>query len=419
MVRHLSVIAGVLWLAACGGGDNKPANKTSTAKVVAPKKETEEDREARRRKAAGAIVPEGSTCLPAALKAEDGPRLDVGQIDKDLVVCATDTQESRLLGPIACWKVNLAATPIGLVPTEAAPLPGRGIGVGLDGKCARAYCLPEAVDSKTAFMSWSLDGSKVAVLAGGKVHLFDAATKAHQSSFPVTGDNGVTNEPVAVHFVGDRIFVEGTDAGPFSAVWAFKLDGAPLGQIQGLGSNAAASTFNGSFSILDKNRVAIAEQGYTTVTIYEVETGKRTKLVRKLTKPPCKPADLDAYWLDQGEVPGKCAAHMKKTFGHLIGAPAVAGSKSFVVALRGDRLGELGLLDLKTLAEKSTLKLPWCADGGDTSGGDAGASAAEDSKTEKSAAPASAAPPAPSATPKGKKGAAPAAKAEDPDAGGE
>jgi hypothetical protein len=48
------------------------------------------------------------------------------------------------------------------------------------------------------------------------------------------------------------------------------------------------------------------------------------------------------------------------------------------VLLRGDRLGELGVLVAKSLAEKKSIKTPWCADGEggaaakkeETSGGD-------------------------------------------------
>ncbi len=357
------MITSVLFLAACGGGEKKKVEKPVVEKVEkpAPPKETEEDREKKRQDAAHAIVPEGSTCLPTSLKEQGAPRLDVAAIGSDLVVCATDEQQDRLLGPVACWKVDLKAQPIALTYMPAAPIPGRGITVKIDERCARGYCLPkDEAAADTAHMAWNLDGTKVAVLVGTKVHLFDAATKAHESSFDITGEKGVGNEPTAIHWVGETIFVEGKDSGPFAGVWAFKLDGTAQGPITGLGATTAANTHSGSFSILDKTSVAVAEQGYSTVTVYEGDTGKRSKLVRKLTKPPCKPAELEAYWLDSGEVPDKCRTHMEKNFGHLIGAPAIRGAKSFVIALRGSRIGELGLFDLKTLAEKSSLKLPWC-----------------------------------------------------------
>jgi hypothetical protein len=121
------------------------------------------------------------------------------------------------------------------------------------------------------------------------------------------------------------------------------------------------STRGGAFVVLDKKRVGIAEQGFTSLTIYEVDTGKRSKLVRKLPKSPCKAEEADAYWIDaMDKVGAKCKEHMTKTFGHFIGVDVMAGTKSFVTVLRDSRVGELVLLDNKTLAESRTVKLPWC-----------------------------------------------------------
>jgi hypothetical protein len=356
------------------------------------------------------IVPKGSTCLPVALKDKAAPRLEVGAVTGELIVCAIDAQEDRLLGPVGCWKVDVKASPPALSYTAPMPIPGRGFSVRLDDRCARGYCLPKDAKAtgSVAHVAWSIDGSKVAVLVGEDVHLFDAASKAHEKTFSIRGDKGVSNDPTAVHWVGDAIYVEGTDAGPFAGVWVFKPDGTAVGPIQPIGGTTPASTYGGSFSVLDKNRVAVAEQGFSTVTIYESDTGKRTKLVRKLVKPPCKPAELEAWWNDTGEVAAKCKEHMEKSFGPLIGAPAIAGGKSFVIALRDTRVGELGLYDLKTLAEKPALKLPWCAGEPAGGGGSKDAKAdAEDAADEKA-----------DAGPKTKTRGA-VKKEEDPDAGGE
>jgi hypothetical protein len=398
MVRHPVTISTVLLLVACGGGDKKTAKLPTVTKTDKPavKKETEEDREAKRMAAAHALVPDGSTCLPASLKEPGAPRLEVAAVNGELVVCAIDIEPERLLGPVACWKVDLKANPIGLAYTAAAPIPGRGISVKLDERCARGYCLPK--DAKVPAgnvveMAWHSEGAKVAVVAGDDVHLFDAATKAHEKSFSIRGEKGVINKPTAVHWVGDVIYVEG-DEGAAAAVWAFKPDGTAVGAIEGIGSTKPASTFNGSFSVLDKTRVAVAEQGFSTMTIYEGDTGKRSKLVRKLNKPPCKADELSAFWAGNEGVGPKCKDHMTKNFEHLIGATAVAGSKSLVIALRGSRLGELGLVDPKSLAEKSSLKLPWCS-------GDTAAAAPEAKKAATT------------------RGPAPKGGDEDPDAGGE
>ena len=407
-------------LVACGGGDKKPPKKpvASKKKVVEPPKpaETEEDREKKRMAAAHEIVPDGSSCLPMALKENTGPRLELAAIGADAVVCAIDTDETRLLGPVACWKVDLAAGGLTYIPS--APLPGRGISVLIEDRCARGYCLPKdakAPAGKVARMAWSPEGAKVAILFGDDVHVYDASSKAHESSFSIRGDKGVTNDPVAVHWVGDVVFVEGADSGPYAGVWAFKAaDGSPVGGIEAIGAKdgKAISTFGGSFSLLDKGRVAVAEQGFSTVTIYETANGQRSKLVRKLTKPPCKNDEVDAYWKDENDKVGaKCKDALTKSFAHLQGATAVAGSKNFLVMLRGPRLGELAVLDSKTLAEKKAIKLPWCT-GNEAAAGGGGGGALKDKANaladddEK---------PAPKTRAPAKKGKGD----EDPDAGGE
>src|SRR5262249_62415125 len=116
--------------------------------------------------------------------------------------------------------------------------------------------------------------------------------------------------------------------------------------------------------------------------VYEVDSGKRTKLVRKISNGPCKKDELDNYWKDDGDKLGaKCKDHMGKMFGHLVGADAVAGSKNLLVLLRGPRLGEFAILDPKTLTEKKAIKMPWCGvDGAAASGGPAEDAADKDAK---------------------------------------
>jgi hypothetical protein len=236
----------------------------------------------------------------------------------------------------------------------------------MDDRCARGFCLPANATvpgDKMAHIVWSPDGSKVGVLAGDQVHLFDANSKAHTAEFSIRGDKGVTGDPASIRWVNDALFVEGADSG---SVWVFKQDGAPVGGIEVLGGKAGqmVSTKGGSISILDKNRVAIAEQGWSALTIYEVDSGKRTKVNKKLPKAPCKQEEMDAYWKDPGSLAdGKCKEHMVKTFGYFIGANGIAGSKNLLIVLRDSRLGELGVIDPKTLAEqKKIIKLPWCGE---------------------------------------------------------
>ncbi len=408
----------LLALVACGGGGPKktPKKPVTVKNPVEPVKpaETEEDRAAKRTAAAHAIIPEGASCLPPNLKDNTAPRLELGAIGADAVVCALDQDETRLLGPVACWKIDLASGGLAYIP--ATPMPGRGISVLMEDRCARGYCLPKdakAPSSKVARMAWSGDASKVAVLVGDDMHIYDAASKAHESSFSIRGDKGVTNDPTAVHWVDGMIFVEGADSGPFSAVWAFKADGTPAGGIEAIGAKDGKplSTFGGSFSLLDKTRVAVSEQGMSALTIYDATNGQRSKLVRKLTKPPCKNEEVDAYWKDENDKVGaKCKDALQKAFAPLQGATAVAGSKNFLVMLRGARLGELAVMDAKTLAEKKVIKLPWCTGGETAASGGGNAEKADAADEAKEKAPAKGA----TRAPMKKKPAS-----EDPDAGGE
>ena len=73
------VLVGCLLVTACGGGGDKKKVKKPVVKDDAPveKKETEEDRAAKRLEQAQKIVPDGSSCLPVALKEENAPRLEL------------------------------------------------------------------------------------------------------------------------------------------------------------------------------------------------------------------------------------------------------------------------------------------------------------------------------------------------------
>jgi hypothetical protein len=412
MVRLLLPLAVLLAAAACG--DKKPAPKKPVVKkqeppTAEPKRETEEDREKQRREQALSIIPDGTTCFPPSLKVPNGPRLEMAAIGADAVICANDTDRERLLGPIACWKVDLAEG--GLIYQAAAPLPGRSIAVKLEDRCARGFCLPKEAklpDDKIAYVAWNEDGSKAVMLAGDEVHLFDATARARESGFGIRGEKGVTNTPDAIYWLGDTLFIHGVDAGPASYVFVFKLDGTAVGPVTHAGGKDMVSTAGGGLVMLDRNRVGVVEKGFSQVTVYEADSGKRSKIARTVSKGPCKQPEIDSFWAD-GEVPAKCKEHLNKQYGHLIGADAVAGKTNLLVLLRGPRLGELAVLDVKTLAEKKNFKLPWCE------GATAGAPAADGEAKEERKTRAPAKKEKPKAAPASSKGGG----EEDPDAGGQ
>jgi hypothetical protein len=375
--RGLGGLACLLALAACGGGEKKVVQPKHEKEIVStPKAETEADREAKRRAERLEIVPEGSNCLPAKLKEPGAPQLELASVGAFAVLCAVDTDASRALGVIGCWQVDLKNMGNGSVPLIAqdpAPQPGHDVIALVRDGCAMGFCTPgKTAAAPTAHLSWNADGKQVAMLVGTDVHIFDAATKKHVSTFGVTGDKGVTGTPTAVHFVADSIVVEGGDDAP--GAWVFKADGNPTGPIMALGGKdeKQLNLKHGSFSVLDPNKVALADHGMTTFTVYEIASGKRTKAVHKPAKLACKPAEVEGYWADSDKVTDKCKDSIMKADGPWIGATAVLGSKSLLFVMKGDRLGELAIVDPKTLVEtKKALKMPWCGGGETAGGGDA------------------------------------------------
>ena len=363
MVRAL-VISSVL--VACGGGQSTnvvPVKRPVVAKAPLKPAETELDREAKRREAARAIVPERSQCLPPILRKSTGPRLELAAFNGEPIACAIDTDNERLLGPIACWKIDLATGELRY--REPAPLPGVGFSVLLDDRCARGFCIPASSDipeSKIARVAYDLEGARVAVLAADEIHVFDTKSRTRIGGFKVTGNGGVDGEAVAVHFVGDTVLAVGgvKKTSTPGGVWAFKTDGTRLGAIQ-TPEGKPASTVNGSLLLLDKGRIAIAEQGFLSVIVYEIEGGKRTRMTRTVPRSPCTPGETTAFWEDDDDVTlgEKCQAYVDKTFAPMIGATGIAGAKNWLVALRGTRVGTLAIID-SSLVEKRAIDLAWC-----------------------------------------------------------
>lgn len=368
MGAHRVAFAGVVVVGSLLGGchSKKPVPKEAPPPVTKPTPpppppETEADREAKRASAAHAIIPEGATCLPAAFK-DHAPRLELAAVEGAAEVCAIDDDRDRLLGPIGCFKIDLASSALSYVAPH--PIPGVGFPIKLDGRCARGYCIAGTGALPSAgHIAWSTDGKSVAVLAGDEVRTFAADTKSLTGEFTIRGDKAAVGEPHGLYFVGDAVFVLAGDAkGP--NVFVFKTDGTPVGPIEELGGKpgTAIALKGGALSVLDKTRVGLNEQGLTTLTTYEVDSGKRSKAVRKVGKAPCKPEDQEAYWKDPASVAdAKCKGELDKQVGAFVGASGIAGSKNLLFVLHGARTGELGVVDPKTLGEqKKIIKLAFC-----------------------------------------------------------
>lgn len=377
-MRRTFALVGILCLSAagCGGGTKKPTKPKPVAKPTKPKPkpETEADREAKRLSQAHEIVPEGSNCLPAALHpAELVPTLELGTIDRKPVLCAIDTDEGRLLGPVGCWDVDTKSG--ALTYRDPAPLPGRGFPVRLDGKCARGYCLSAEPASPIVHIAWSHGGDKVAVAIPGadpEIHIFGAEDKTEQGVIKpkdeANGDKALPTDLAGIMFVGDVVGAIGAPSDAGTAVYMFKTDGTAVGPIERFGGKAKGpvSIKNGSVSVFGDGMLALNEDALTTITTIDVKTGARGKLVRKPPKTKCKQKDLDALFAGGGEnASDKCKKDYAKTFEPYIGASLVQGTNNHLVLLRGERYGELAVVDAKTLVENRHLPAAWCEDKAD------------------------------------------------------
>jgi hypothetical protein len=378
LVRIVCVGFAMTAITACGGGGakKKPEKpKPTKPKVDKPKAETEADRDAKRLAAAQEIVPEGSNCMPAALKpAELAPSLELGAVDGSPVVCAIDTDQGRLLGPVACWSLDIKSGE--MTYRAPAPLPGRGFAVRLDGekeRCARGYCLPDDALLPTppiVHIAWSHGGDKVAVAIPGsepEIHIFGAADKAHQGVIKPkateAAEKAMQTDLAGILFVGDVVAALGSANDAGAPVYLFKTDGTPVGAVERFGGKAKGpvSVKNGSASVFGDGMIALNEDALATVTTIDVKTGQRAKLVRKAPKTKCKQKDIDALLAGGGEkASDKCKTDYAKHYEPLIGGLLVQGKNNHLVLLRGERYGELAVVDAKTLVENRHYGPAWC-----------------------------------------------------------
>jgi hypothetical protein len=111
--------------------------------------------------------------------------------------------------------------------------------------------------------------------------------------------------------------------------------------------------------VLDADHVGLSEGGLSALYSVEVSTGKRSKIVRKLPKFACSSKELASYWaMDGSEVPDKCKTSLDAAVGGFIGSDLIAGKKAMLGTVHGKP--ELVVLDLKNLAEKTTINLAVC-----------------------------------------------------------
>jgi hypothetical protein len=269
---------------------------------------------------------------------------------------------------VGCWSVNPANG--ALSASTATSFPGHSMRGKLDAQgCIEGYCTsPTDNPDEVPLWATSTSGAKVVVLRERFLHVFDASTKAQTRVIALHEDNAqagtnVSNQPIKLLYVGDTIYVVGTDAGPFIAVWAYKETGERLGFVTMTGKpgTEALSIYLGAAQVIDSDHVLLSDAGLRHVVVL-TPSGSRQDKRRALSTAPCTKDELQIIDLgDLDAVSKACrrtaAANIQPYFDL---APVRLPSGDLLAALAGKLRGSLAVLDGNTLKEKKRLKLARC-----------------------------------------------------------
>jgi|GEM_PF-3376354 len=301
------------------------------------------------------------TCMPAWYGEADygrRPKLTLSRVGDAVVLCAVDQDHERLVGTLGCWAVDPATG--GLSAHAAISPPGQGHLAKVTDGCVEGLCA-EGLEGETALVATNIDGTRAVVLGDRepRFHVFDTATKKEIKAFvnsPVDGeadDKAISNEPIEIYFVGQRIYVLGTDAGPWMGVWRFADHGMRLGPIKE--GEALASLYGGSLSVLDDGHVGASLRGLDSLIILDVTGGEPVSVRRATPKSPCSAEELDL--MGDGAEEGPCAEHIARVFYPWSDAQLVSLPSGGYLAVQTS--GELVTLDAK-LAETKRFPAPYC-----------------------------------------------------------
>lgn len=299
------------------------------------------------------------TCLPGAVAVADSPVFaDLGLVDGAPTICVEERGEKpRVVG---CWSVDGKTGALSASP--ASGLPGHARQVVLDAKgCAAGLCLakPPSETGLTAMVAISTDGAHAVLNYGSELSVFDAASKKLVKTINTVDekapdDTNVSNAITDVLYIGNTIYCEGHDAGPFAAVWAYKDDGTRLG---GVDSKGQVMVYDGSSSVLDDSHAGFATGGLATLAVISAKDRSRKNLDRHFKRSPCKKVEIED---PSAEVSKACQRHLAKNFTPYIGARLVFTPTGILGLVHQESTPELALFDRK-LVEKKRLKLALCA----------------------------------------------------------
>ncbi len=309
----------------------------------------------------------GAPCLPKAwFSKESAPRLDLGLVAGAPVLCAhADYEHAGLLG---CFGVDPKTGALSDAPASA--LPGHSVRGKVDAKgCLEGYCpAPKAAADELLLYATSTDGAHAVILRDSVLHVFDAKTKKQTKAIALfddkaPGDTNVGNEPYELLYVGNAIYVAGTDAGPYQALWSYKDDGKRTGLVKDDGADPGGfSVFAGGANVLDDKHVALASAGLQELLVITSSDGVRAVTARAVKPGACKPDEL-AYLGEGSDVSKACKKVLARSYQPFVDLDLVAlpAGGGYLAALGGKLRGSVAILDAKTLVEAKRIKLKRCA----------------------------------------------------------
>jgi hypothetical protein len=313
-------------------------------------------------------------CLPKSVFAknrfDEFPLIDLGYIDNVLTLCAYE----RMLDPInptprmdkllGCWTVDPTAGALG--PSAARAIPGQGRRIGLDAQgCFNSYCIaPIPADDNRPFFATSTDGAHAAILTERLLYIFTTNTKAKVAEIDLVkqdapDDTNVGNEPWGLLYNGDTLFVIGTDAGPFTAVWVFKDNGSRLGMI---GTDEdALNIFNGGYGILGRDKVALVDAGLQNMTTVTGANAAKQSAKRTASYAPCTKDQFERWTRSEEIKTGACKRVLDAKYQPYVDmSPVQLPSGDIITPLSGPAQGYIAVLNPVGLTEKHRLKLAHC-----------------------------------------------------------
>lgn len=307
-------------------------------------------------------------CLPRSVFANPDsyvPGLDLGLVDGAPVLCAPAEGESG--GMVGCWSVNPKTG--ALSASTATALPGHSQRRKSDAKgCVDGYCPSGTPSADTvSLFTVSTDGKHAVLLDQASLFVFDTATKKVTKTIPLyeekaPGNTNVGNAPIDITYIGNRIFVAGSDAGPYIAVWVYLDNGTRVGSVGSSDPDSGGrNVYEGAANALDGTRMLVAGAGWQHVTIIDAATGKTTEVTRAVKTKPCKPEELELLE-ESGGASKACRKVIDKVLGPYIGLDPVAlPDGTLLAAMAGTYRGTLMLLDGTKLTEKKRFKLKRCS----------------------------------------------------------